>query len=132
VYLIETSTCVSILRSRLPGVVSRLRAISPDDLAVSSITAAELFHGASRSHDPQAELRRVRSLIEVLNVMDFGIDAAISYGVIRGALERGGEVIGQFDLLIAGHAVSLGATIVTHNTREFRRVQGLVVEDWAA
>jgi len=132
VFLIETSTCVSILRSRLPGVVSRLRAISPDDLAVSSITAAELFHGASRSHDPQKEFRRVQSLVEVLNVMEFGTDAAISYGVIRGALERQGNVIGPFDLLIAGHALSLGATVVTHNTREFLRVPGLVVEDWAA
>ena len=130
-FLIETSTCVSILRSRLPGVVSRLRAVSPDDLAVSSITAAELFHGASRSHDPQREFRRVQSLVEVLNLIDFGTDAAISYGVIRGALERQGNVIGPFDLLIAGHALSLGATVVTHNTREFRRVPGLVVEDWA-
>lgn len=131
-FLIETSTCVSILRSRLPGVVSRLRTITPDDLAVSSITAAELFHGASRSHDPQVEFRRVQSLVEVLNVMEFGTDAAISYGVIRGALERQGNVIGSFDLLIAGHALSLGATVVTHNTREFLRVPGLVVEDWAA
>lgn len=130
-FLIETSTCVSILRSRLPGVVSRLRAVSPDDLAVSSITAAELFHGASRSHDPQREFRRVQSLVEVLNLIDFGTDAAISYGVIRGALERQGNGIGPFDLLIAGHALSLGATVVTHNTREFRRVPGLVVEDWA-
>jgi tRNA(fMet)-specific endonuclease VapC len=74
----------------------------------------------------------VQSLVEVLNVIDFGTDAAISYGVIRGSLERGGNVIGPFDLLIAGHALSLGATLVTHNTGEFLRVPGLVVEDWAA
>jgi tRNA(fMet)-specific endonuclease VapC len=116
----------------MPNLVSRLRRISPDELAVSSITAAELYHGASRSHDFQREFRRVQSLVEVLNVMEFGTDAAISYGVIRGALEREGNVIGAFDLLIAGHALSLGATLVTHNAREFQRVPGLVVEDWAA
>jgi tRNA(fMet)-specific endonuclease VapC len=106
--------------------------VSPDDLAVSSITAAELFHGAARSHDPQKEFRRVQSLIDVLNMMEFGTDAAISYGVMRGRLERQGNVIGPFDLLVAGHALSLGATVVTHNTREFARVPGLVVEDWTA
>jgi tRNA(fMet)-specific endonuclease VapC len=116
----------------LPNVVSRLHSVSPDDLAISAITAAELFHGATRSHDPQKEFRRVQSLVEALNVKEFGTDAAIAFGVICGTLERGGNVIGPLDLLIAGHALALGATIVTHNTREFVRVPGLVVEDWSA
>lgn len=72
----------------------------------------------------------MQSLLEVLRVLNFGTDAAISYGVVCTLLERTGRAIGRFDMLIAGHALSEGATLVTHNTREFRRVPGLVVEDW--
>jgi tRNA(fMet)-specific endonuclease VapC len=113
-------------------VVERLNELSVDDLAISAISAAELYHGAAHSRARETELRRVRALLEVLTVLDFGTNAAISYGVVRRMLERSGHVIGQFDMLIAGHALSVGATVVTHNTREFRRVPGLLVEDWGA
>jgi tRNA(fMet)-specific endonuclease VapC len=113
-------------------VAERLSELSPDDLAVSAISAAELYHGVVRSNTADSELDRVRSLLEILRVMDFGTNAAISYGLVRGMLERGGQLIGQVDMLIAGHALSLGATLVTHNTREFRHVPGLLVEDWGA
>lgn len=129
-YLIETSTCISIIRNRLPGVHSRLKKLSADDIGISSITAAELYHGAARSGEPEQELRRMQSLLEVLRVLNFGTNAAISYGVVCTLLERTGRSIGRFDMLIAGHALSEGATLVTHNTREFRRVPGLAVEDW--
>ena len=108
----------------------RLSKLSPDDLAVSAISAAELYHGVARSNRGDSELGRVRSLLDILRVLDFGTNAAISYGLVRGVLERSGQLIGQVDILIAGHALSLGATLVTHNTREFRRVPGLLVEDW--
>jgi tRNA(fMet)-specific endonuclease VapC len=113
-------------------VAERLSELSPDDLAVSAISAAELYHGVVRSNAADTELDRVRSLLEIVRVMDFGTNAAISYGLVRGMLERGGQLIDQVDMLIAGHALSLGATLVTHNTREFRRVPGLLIEDWGA
>jgi tRNA(fMet)-specific endonuclease VapC len=72
----------------------------------------------------------MQSLFEVLPVIDFGSNAAISYGLVRTTLELSGQMIGQFDMLIAAHALSEGATLVTHNTREFRRVTGLSVEEW--
>lgn len=131
-FLIETSTCVSLLRRRLPQVAERLKNVSPDELAISAVSAAELYHGVGQSNFGDVELARVRELLEVVAVLDFGTNAAISYGVVRRVLERTGNVIGQFDMLIAGHALSVGATVVTHNTREFRRVPGLVVEDWGA
>ena len=129
-YLIETSTCISIIRSRLPAVLSRLKKLSADDIGISSITAAELYHGAALSGQPEEEVRRMRSLLEILRVLNFGTNAAISYGVVCALLERTGRSIGRFDMLIAGHALSEDATLVTHNTREFRRVPGLAVEDW--
>jgi tRNA(fMet)-specific endonuclease VapC len=129
-YLIETSTCVSMLRKRLPRAAVRLSEIPADELAVSSITAAELYHGAARSQAPEQEVRRVQALLAILPVLDFGSSAAISYGVVRGLLERSGQAIGLFDMLIAGHALAENATVVTHNSREFRRVPGLLIEDW--
>ena len=131
-FLIETSTCVSILRRRLPQVAERLSTLSPDDLAISAISVAELYRGVAQSTLGETELRRVRELLGVLSVLDFGTNAAISYGAVRSVLERTGHVIGELDMLIAGHALSVGATVVTHNTREFRRVPGLDVEDWGA
>jgi tRNA(fMet)-specific endonuclease VapC len=132
VFLIETSTCISIIRKRLPRALSRLQELSADELGISSITAAELYHGAARSGRPEQELRRIQSLLEILPVLAFGSNAAISYGVVCTLLERSGQAIGRFDTLIAGHALSEGATLVTHNTRVFRRVPGLAVEDWGA
>ena len=129
-FLIETSTCVSLLRGRLPRAAERLRKLSADAIGISSISAAELYHGAARSRDPEQELRKMQSLFEVLPVIDFGSNAAISYGLVRTTLELSGQLIGQFDMLIAAHALSEGATLVTHNAREFRRVSGLSIEEW--
>ena len=123
---------MSLLRRRIPQVADRVSRLSPDELAISSITAAELYHGVVQNHVPDTELVRVRSLLDVIPVIDFGVNAAISYGAVRGILERTGQRIGQFDMLIAAHALSIGATLVTHNTREFRRVPDLLVEDWGA
>ncbi len=121
---------MSLLRKRYPRVADRLSRLSADEVAISSITAAELYHGAALSREPEQELRRVQSLLDVLRVIDFGSDAAIAYGIVRASLERGGNLIGQFDMLIAAHALSEGATLVTHNMREFERVEGLLLENW--
>jgi tRNA(fMet)-specific endonuclease VapC len=104
--------------------------LSADEIGISSITAAELYHGAALSHDPETELRRVQSFLEIVPLIDFGSNAAIAYGLVRATLERKGRLIRQFDMLIAAHALSEGATLVTHNTREFERVDGLLLEDW--
>jgi len=114
----------------MPRVVERLKSVSADDLGVSSITAAELYNGVALNRLPETELQRVRLLLDTVTLLDFGVNAAISYGLVRGTLERAGQVIGQFDMLLAAHALSVGATLVTHNTREFGRVPGLLVEDW--
>ncbi|MDO8501245.1 MAG: type II toxin-antitoxin system VapC family toxin [Gemmatimonadaceae bacterium] len=130
-FLIDSSTCISILRKRLPRAAERLRASPIEDLAISSITAAELYHGAAKSGDPQDEIRRIQDLLTLVRPVEFGSNAAISYGFVRSVLERRGEIIGQMDMLIAAHALAEGAILVTHNTREFLRVPGLSVEDWS-
>lgn len=129
-YLIDTSTCVSILRNRLPAVVDRLRGMPINDLAMSSISAGELYHGAAKSARTQSEMRKIQELLTLIRPLEFGSEAALAYGLVRSFLERNGQVIGSLDMLIAAHALSADATLVTHNTREFGRLPDLRVEDW--
>jgi tRNA(fMet)-specific endonuclease VapC len=130
VFLIDSSTCVAILRNRLPGIQQKVRQAGIDEFAISSITAAELFHGVARSVEPSREMRKVQELLSALRSIDFGWNASVAYGLVRAHLERSGQLIGPLDLLIAAHALSEGATLVTQNVRVFSRVPGLTVENW--
>lgn len=129
-FMIDSSTCVSMLRERLPLAVERLKEGSIVHVAISTISAAELYHGAAKSDNPDHELRKIQNLLTLIRPVDFGSDAAISYGFVRSVLEHSGQLIGQLDMLIAAHALAEGATVVTHNIRDFKRVPGLAVEDW--
>ena len=131
-YLIDSSTCISILRNRLPRALERIRHGPIEQLAISSISAAELYHGAAKSTDPEREIRKIQNLLTLIHPVDFGSDAAVAYGFVRSVLEQKGQLIGQLDMLIAAHALAAAATLVTHNTGEYRRVPGLAVEDWVA
>lgn len=99
-------------------------------MCISSITFAELMHGAEKSSRPEHNLRQVEDFFSRLEVLDYGRKAALHYGEIRADLERRGVVIGVNDLHIAGHARSEGLTLVTNNLREFQRVAGLRLENW--
>lgn len=99
-------------------------------LCISSITLAELFHGAEKSAKPEHNLRQVEDFVSRLEVLDYGTKAAAHYGDIRTNLERLGTPIGVNDLHIAAHARSEGLTLVTNNQREFERVEGLRLENW--
>jgi tRNA(fMet)-specific endonuclease VapC len=99
-------------------------------VAVSSITVAELQYGIARSGNPNRERAGVQNLLGAVSILAFDSKAAEGYGLLRRYLERRGEIIGQFDLLIAAHAVAQNATLVTNNTREFSRVPTLDLVDW--
>lgn len=129
-HLIDTSICVAILRGASPRVAPRFRAAMRSGVAVSSITVAELKYGVERSNNPARERAGVENLLAAVAILPFDSKAAEGYGMLRRYLERRGEVIGQFDLLIAAHAVAQNATLVTNNTREFSRVPTLHLEDW--
>jgi tRNA(fMet)-specific endonuclease VapC len=131
-YMLDTTVCIDVMRGRPGKVADRLRSLAPKEIIISSITLSELWFGASRS------ARRAYNEILILNfclpfqIASFDALAAQVYGSTRAALERAGAPIGPLDVLIAAHALALGATIVTSNVREFRRVAGLTVEDWRA
>jgi tRNA(fMet)-specific endonuclease VapC len=99
-------------------------------MSISSITLAELLHGAEKSTKPEHNLRIVEDFISRLEVLEYGMKAAMHYGGIRANLEKHGTPIGVNDFHIAGHARSEGLTLVTNNTREFERVEALRIENW--
>jgi tRNA(fMet)-specific endonuclease VapC len=127
--LLDTNICVFALKRR-PEVLDRLQALSPDDVAISSVTLAELWFGARKSTRSQSTRAAVDAFVRPLEVVPFDADAAEAYAEIRLALERAGQPIGERDLLIASTARSRDFAVVTHNTGEFTRVPRLEVEDW--
>jgi tRNA(fMet)-specific endonuclease VapC len=127
--LIDTGIWVGILRGRSPRAAKRIDQ-ARDTVAISAISAAELFHGASKSIHTKRGFEGLRILLSRIPILGFDVEAAAAYGALRTHLERRGEVIGHYDMLIAGHALSVGATFITSNTREFARVPGLTIEDW--
>ncbi len=99
---------------------------------MSAVSWTELWHGVARSEHPQLGSRRLESLSKNVDVLPFDAEAAVSAGNVIGMLRKAGTPSGPYDCLIAGHALSLGLTLVTHNVREFRRVKGLQWVDWTA
>lgn len=126
-YLLDTDAVVDVLRGR-HGVAQRLARLSPDDVAVSAMTVAELLYGSLCSSDPERSEREVRRFLDAVRTIPFGRAAAAAHSRIRHALRK--QNIGPNDLVIAATALSAKATVVTANVREFSRVDGLAVESW--
>jgi tRNA(fMet)-specific endonuclease VapC len=129
-FMLDTSTCVDLLRGRDRRLVERMVQHKPNEVAISSITLAELEYGAAKSSDPARHAFLVMQLAAHLPVLPFEDRTAQTYGQVRVRLEQQGTPIGPLDMLIASHALSLSLTLVTGNEREFRRVKGLTVENW--
>jgi tRNA(fMet)-specific endonuclease VapC len=129
--MLDTNLCIRVLRDRIPGLRARFNA-EADTLCISTITLAELLHGAEKSAKPIENRHEVERFASRLEVLPFDDLAAAHSAEIRATLERRGMPIGGYDLLIAGHARSKGLVIVTGNLKEFTRVEGLRAEDWLA
>jgi len=128
IWLLDTNVLIHAVRGRPPGVRARLQRQSPDDVAVSSITIAELWYGAEKSVNPARKREVWRAVIEPFQVVAFDRDAAEHHARIRYLLRR--RPIGERDLFIASIALAYDLTLVTHNAEEFARVPRLRVEDW--
>ena len=126
--MLDTNLCTRLLRDRPQELRPRFNA-DAETLCISTITLAELLHGAAK---PAENRRGVEGLAARLVVLAFDEDAAAHAGDIHAELERRGQVIGPYDILIAGHARSRGLVVVTGNLGEFHRVEGLRAEDWLA
>lgn len=130
VYLLDTDICSYVMKRRSPALIERVGHFAPGELKVSSVTVFELSFGARRSDRFSVIERVIRGFLANVEVLPFDAAAAEEAGEIRADLAARGQPIGAYDLLIAGHARSLGAVLVTHNTRELGRVQGLETDDW--
>jgi tRNA(fMet)-specific endonuclease VapC len=130
-YMLDTNICIFVMKGLGRALGPRFDA-EADRLCISTISLAELMHGVEKSAARNRNRQALESFTARLAVLSFDSDAAAAYGALRRDLERRGSVIGPYDMMIAAHAQSLGLVIVTNNRREFDRVRGLVVEDWAA
>ncbi|MGA8054218.1 MAG: type II toxin-antitoxin system VapC family toxin [Burkholderiales bacterium] len=128
-FLLDTNTCIYVINERPPEVVKRFRRYRLGDLGVSAVTVAELAYGVEKSRSNRNRAALDHFLLPLV-IARFDREAALVYGTIRAPLESKGRAIGPLDMLIAAHALSLGATLVTNNEREFGRVAGLAVENW--
>ncbi|MBL7222742.1 MAG: type II toxin-antitoxin system VapC family toxin [Candidatus Brocadiae bacterium] len=130
-FLLDTNICIYIIKRQPPRVLQRLCECDITDVGISSITLSELEFGVEKSTRPAQNRLALAQFVAPLEILPYGDRAAAAYGRIRAALESKGKPIGALDTLIAAHALALGATLVTNNTREFRRVPDLPVENWA-
>ena len=128
-WMLDTNILSELIRNPGGALMRRLSATEPDALCTSIVVACELRFGASRKGS-EVLTRRVDQLLNALVVLPLDPPADQHYADIRAALERAGTPIGSHDLFIAAHARSRDLTLLTHNTREFKRVPGLRVEDW--
>ena len=129
-YLLDTNICIYIIKRKPPDVFNRFRTCEVGDIGISTITVAELTHGAQKSQQPGKNQAALDQFLLPLEIVDFDMIAAQVYGSIRSQLEKQGTPIGPLDFLIAAQALSLGISLVTNNEKEFLRVPGLAIENW--
>ena len=130
-YLLDTNICIYLIKQKPAPVLAMFSEQAVGDIGISSISVAELSYGVQKSQLRDQNQRALAQFLAPLAKASFDMAAAQAYGQIRAALEAQGTPIGSLDTLIAGHAVSLGVTLVTNNAREFSRVPQLKVENWA-
>jgi tRNA(fMet)-specific endonuclease VapC len=130
-YLLDTNICIYIRRQKPERVFRHFKGLAPGEAAISVITFGELFYGASKSMHRQDAQEIVREFARLVPVLPLPEEVGNVYGSIRADLEVRGEVISANDLWIAAHALATELTLVTNNEKEFRRVKGLKVQNWA-
>ncbi len=134
-FLLNTNACIALINGKPQTVRRRFQVASElgARIATSSVVSFELWYGVAKSTRPEANRDRLAAFLAgPIELIDFDDDDARTAGLIRATLEAAGTPIGAYDLLIAGQALGRGATLVTANTAEFRRIAGLGWEDWAA
>ena len=130
-YMLDTNICIYAMKNKPEKVLQRLKEEINDGVCISSITLAELEYGMKHSSNPAKNEQALLRFLLPFDVLPFGAAAASEYGEIRAYLQKAGTPIGAMDMLIAAHAKSEDIVLVTNNTREFDRVVGLELENWA-
>ncbi len=129
-YMLDTDICSYVMKRSHDGLLQRLQKIPVSDVCVSVVTKSELLYGVEVSPRRRQDEAALKAFLNFVEVLDFPDNASSHYAQIRVQLKKSGKMIGANDLFIAAHARSLGLTLVTHHTHEFRRVYRLAIEDW--
>ena len=129
-FMLDTNICIYIIKKKPVQVLNRFRTFQVSDIGISSITLSELKYGVEKSSKREQNREALMAFVGPLEIAPYDDLAAHHYGEIRAQLEKTGLLVGAMDLLIAAHARSLSIPLVTNNTSEFRRVSGLLLENW--
>jgi len=128
-YVLDTNTLIYYFKG-MGNVANKLLQYPPRDIAIPSIVLYELEVGLAKSAEPEKRRRQLETLAELVGILPLGVEEAKTAAIIRANLEIAGRPIGPMDTLIAGTALANHGTLVTHNTKEFSRVDGLQMVDW--
>jgi tRNA(fMet)-specific endonuclease VapC len=128
-YVLDSNSVIHLFNGR-GGVTKNFLRTSPQEISIPAVALYELETGIAKSSSPDKRRAQLDDLLSLLTVLSFGPPEARASARIRADLEKRGVPIGPIDILVAGTALSRGATLVTHNTREFARVEGLSIVDW--
>ena len=129
--MLDTNVCIYVIKQHPAGVLKRFSSHPVGDIGISVITLAELEHGVTKSSRPVKNREALDQFVSPLEVAAFDRPAAAAYGKLRTVQEKRGQPIASLDLMIAAHALSLDVRLITHNVKEFGKVPGLRIEDWA-
>ena len=130
-YLLDTNICTYIINKKPSVVLKRVQSKQPGQIAISTITLAELEYGVARSRYPDRNRIALLEFLFPFMILDFDPEASVEYGQIRALLDAKGRPVGPMDLLLAAQAKSHNLILVTNNEKEFKRIDGLRIENWA-
>jgi len=130
-YLLDMNICIYIINQKPPAVLKRVQSKRPGQIAISTVTVAELEYGVARSRYPDRNRIALLEFLFPFTILDFDQKAAMEYGQIRSLLETKGRPVGPMDLLLAAQAKSHNLILVTNNEKEFQRIDALRIENWA-
>ncbi|GAB5465696.1 MAG: type II toxin-antitoxin system VapC family toxin [Candidatus Kapaibacteriales bacterium] len=130
-YLLDTNICIYLIKEKPEIVLNRLKSHNISDIRISSVTVSELYYGVAKSKLKKKNEEALIKFLSPFEFVPFTDEDAMIYGEIRTKLEKGGQVIGPYDLQLAAQSLARGLTLVTNNEKEFNRVSNLTVENWA-
>ncbi|GAB4545650.1 MAG: type II toxin-antitoxin system VapC family toxin [Anaerolineales bacterium] len=129
-YMLDTNICVALIRKKSKKLTQKIVSQPSGIIGLSVVTVAELMYGTQKSVQPKENRIALEQFLLPFEVAEFGLPASREYGILRAYLEKSGNIIGSMDMLIGAHALSLDVVLVTNNTKEFKRIPHLKIEDW--
>lgn len=129
-YLLDTNICIYAMKNKYPNINKKIFSINSNDIVISSVTVGELEYGAAKSQWGECSRNALNAFLANYEIISFNAYDAVYFCQIRAALALKGLPIGFYDVMIAAQGVARNFTVVTHNTKEFSRIPGLIIEDW--